>query len=381
MKDKSIDDLVLKSFQGKADEKDYETIRKWLKSDRSNLEYYREIRDSWIAAGIATNQNEYNCEKAWRRISRRTGIKWFGAPWIQSGWEKIAAVIIFAFVLGGLGYYYYYHSQNDFFIEREYIVKTPPGSRTFLVLPDSTSVWLNAGSTLRYPADYNITERSVHLTGEAYFIVESVSNLPFRVYADDIVINALGTEFNVKAYPGEDQVETTLVSGLVTLEWETPDGEVEEILLEPGHKAYFTVGDPITDLIDIPEIIEGEVDGIIKESNDRSSTPDQSSDRFIVREDVNTEVYTSWKDNRLIFERKKMVDVAVILERMYDVDITFKDAYLKGYHLSGSLELKTFEQLLEAIRLTIPLDYSIDNRDVFLKLDRESRDRYDKLNN
>ncbi len=367
------DELLLKCLQGKADEQEYEAAYKWITADKSNYTYYERIRDAWIAAGIVTNNSEHNCNKAWQKIARRTGVRWFNTPGITSGFRNIAAVFLIALALGAFSVHYFY-SQKEIFPEREYIVQSPLGAKTYLILPDSTKVWLNAGSTLKYSTHYDITQRSVHLSGEAYFDVESSSNLPFRVHAHDLVINALGTEFNVKAYPEENQVETTLVCGLVSIERKIPGGGIEKIILRPNQRAYSSHVET--------EIAVHDVTVVDEETDEKIEVmPVRPLERIAVENVVNTEVYTSWKEKRLVFDREKMADLAIKLERIYDIRITFKDNELKNYHLTGSLEQETLEQLLYAIRLTIPLDFRIEKNNVFLTMNHQLKEKYNNLSN
>jgi transmembrane sensor len=365
------DELLLKCLQGLADKKEYEDAYKWITSDNSNYAYYEKIRDAWIAAGIVTNKSEYNCNKAWKRISRRTGVRWFSAPVIVAGFRNIAAVFIIALTLGAFSVHYFYSTKN-IFSEREFIIQAPLGAKTYMILPDNTKVWLNAGSTLSYSSHYDITGRSVHLVGEAFFDVESNTDMPFKVHALDLVINAIGTEFNVKAYPEEKLVETTLVSGLVSLERRVPGGDVEKVLLRPNQRAYSSHG--VTKM-DKPDITNAD-EYLEKPSEVINGLPSRSFEKIAVEKVNNTEVYTSWKDKRLVFDREKMADLAVKLERIYDVRITFIDDELKNYHLSGSLEQETLEQLLYAIRLTIPLDFKIEKNAVFLTMNHHLKEKY-----
>ena len=369
------DELLLKCLQGKADEQEYEAAYKWIAADKSNYTYYERIRDAWIAAGIVISISEHNCNKAWRKIVRRTGVRWFNTPEITSGVRNIAAAFLIALVLGAFSVHYFY-SQKEIFTEREYVVQSPLGAKTYLILPDSTKVWLNAGSTLKYSTHYDITGRSVHLTGEAYFDVESNSDRPFRVHAHDLVINAHGTEFNVKAYPEEKKVETTLVSGLVSLERAVPGGNTEKVLLRPNQRAYSSYGETV-----VGEIEVADEDEIIRENKKQKTKVIRQFDKIAVEQVLNTEVYTSWKDKRFIFEREPMSDLAVKLERIYDVKITFKDEELKAYNISGSLEQETLEQLLYAIRLTIPLDFSIVKNNVSLTMNHHLKEKYNKISN
>ena len=88
------------------------------------------------------------------------------------------------------------------------------GSRSRSLLPDGTTVWLNAGSKLYYENDFNGT-REVRLEGEAFFDVVKQTDRPFIVHTSGIDIKVLGTAFNVKSYPEDKTVETTLYRGLV----------------------------------------------------------------------------------------------------------------------------------------------------------------------
>jgi transmembrane sensor len=92
-------------------------------------------------------------------------------------------------------------------------IKTTNGSKTNLVLPDGTKVWLNAGSNMTYDKDYGVNIREVNLTGEAYFDVIKNPKKPFIIHTGKIDIKVLGTAFNVRCYPDEKNTETSLVRG------------------------------------------------------------------------------------------------------------------------------------------------------------------------
>lgn len=374
MIDKLKEELLLKCLQGNADEKEYETAYHWIHSDKSNYEYYESLRDAWVAAGIVKQKSEYDCYKAWKRVARRTGTRFVNALQVRTIWLRVAAVLVLAFISGAISY----HLLYDFlqfswhFTKSEFVVEAPLGAKSRIVLSDSTSVWLNAGSTLRYSTGYDIKERDVHLTGEGYFEVASNEKLPFRVHASNLVINALGTEFNVKAYPEEGTVETTLVSGMVRLEHKAAEGQVERLLLRPNQRASYTITDNIIDITRVADE-ENEVREMIQE------IAKEVLPRKIKIEPVfNTELYTSWKDKRLLFESERMFELAVKLERIYDVRIIFQDDDLKDYRLTGSLEQETLEQLLYAMRLTIPMDFSIKNNNVFLTINHRLKEEYKK---
>ena len=111
---------------------------------------------------------------------------------------------------------------------------TQKGSRSHIKLPDGTTVWLNAGSKLNYPRQFTGGKREVALEGEAFFDVAKDPDRPFTVRTKTFAIRVLGTEFNVAAYPDENKLETTLISGKVQVTMnEKPD---QNIILAPNEK-------------------------------------------------------------------------------------------------------------------------------------------------
>jgi transmembrane sensor len=359
----------LKCLKGEADEKELEQAFTWVHSSHANLEYYKLIRDAWISAGIISSKSNFDCDKAWHRVARRTGMRKLNFTSMYSGWQKTAAVFIIALIIGAIGYKVIF-DRNFLLSEREFLVQVPYGAKTYMVLPDSSKVWLNAGSTLRYSSHYDVTGRTVYLSGEAYFDVESGNKLPFRVHTADLVINALGTEFNVQAYPDDDYVKTTLVSGLVSLERTGHKNDVGKILLRPNQTALLSRNQASFKIQNL--------DAIAKE-DEINNGHDIPVGNISIKKVVNTDLYTSWKDKRLIFDGERMTDLAVKLERIYDVKIIFKDEDLKHYRLTGSLEEETLEQLLSAIRLTIPLDFKIEKNEVVLALNRKLQEEYKNI--
>jgi transmembrane sensor len=116
-------------------------------------------------------------------------------------------------------------------------LSTPAGGQYQVTLSDGTRVWLNALSSLKYPAAFTGQDREVELTGEAYFEVATDADHPFRVNAGSLQVQVLGTHFNVNAYSDESAVRTTLLEGSVRLS----QGNGGEILLQPGQQAQTTV--------------------------------------------------------------------------------------------------------------------------------------------
>lgn len=230
-------------------------------------------------------------------------------------------------------------------------IHTTNGSRTHLTLPDGTLVWLNAGSTLSYPKNYNTTQREVSLTGEAFFDVAHNSRKPFLIHMPRIDIRVLGTSFNVKSYPTEKATETTLIHG--SIEVSIKDRPNKKIILKPNEKLVVTEdeealstvpGRPLTAKVE-PVVV------IRKPTYERSAG-------------VITE--TSWVDNKLAFQGETFGDLAKQMERWYGITIHFTDPGQEDLRFTGIFENETIRQALNDLKLTaaVNFNYSINGNEI-----------------
>lgn len=188
-------------------------------------------------------------------------------------------------------------------------ITTPRGGTYRIVLADGTTVWLNAGSTLRYPTRFDAGKRIVELTGEAYFDVRKTTGIrvPFVVKSKGQDINVLGTEFNVSAYEDEHAIKTVLVHGSVKVSAHESN---QEVLLKPGEEAILSTGNLQTRQANIASV-------------------------------------TAWKTGKFRFDDTKLHEIMNQLSRWYDVEVEYrgeiKDKYFYGVinrnePLSGVLE-------------------------------------------
>ncbi|WP_163409842.1 FecR family protein [Flavobacterium ajazii] len=160
-----------------------------------------------------------------------------------------------------------------------------PNGRTFqIALPDGTNVWMNAGSSLKYPTYFEGTERTVVLTGEAYFEVAHNAKMPFKVFSNNQEVEVLGTHFNVRAYENEPVLKTTLLEGKI-------------------------------------KITEGSNSSLVKPGQQVVVSPDKHSMRT---KEVNTELAVAWKNRLFYFENARYDEIMREIERWYDVDVIYK---------------------------------------------------------
>ena len=322
-----------------------------LLKDSANKAYFRKMYAIWYAAGRAVREEdvEQAMQKAMFRIKDRRSIQ--PSVWSFS-FKRMAAAVFISFISGAGLYYAVNTNKESKGSAGEVIavlneVTVPMGSKSSVKLPDGTVVTLNAGSRLQYDATFGSHSREVILEGEGYFQVTKNAAVPFVVRAKDITVKALGTEFNVKAYPEERTVQTTLVNGSVSVKQSNADIDAEEIVLEPKQ------------MVTMASTAESDETNAVRQS---ANNMRQTS--VVLKENVNTELYTSWKDHRWVIESESLENLAKMLQRRYDVKIIIADESLKRYPFSGILADETLEQVLEIMKTVVPIDYSIHQKTV-----------------
>lgn len=201
----------------------------------------------------------------------------------------------------------------------------PPFARVSFYLADSTKVWLNNGSRLKYPVDFSGRDRKVFLQGEAYFDVRKDPYRPFKVETGDIRIQVLGTRFNISNYDEDEAIITTLEEGKVQIRMAgqgTNNPVIHE--LTPSRQSVF-----------------------LKES------------RKVQARTVNTAKYTSWKDGKLFFLDDPMSVVKKKLERWYNVDIVIEDSVILEYRYTGTFRQEPLDKVLRMMTIATPIRYTI----------------------
>ena len=230
-------------------------------------------------------------------------------------------------------------------------IKTNYGSKTSMVLPDGSKVWLNAGSKMTYNKDYGVEVREVNLTGEAYFDVVKNEKKPFLIHAGKVNIRVLGTAFNVRSYPDEKNTETSLVRGSLEI---SMMGSPEKYILKPNEKLI------------VSNSLKTAEKGNNKNDLSISARPNNEIEltNLSVLPQDNSIVETSWVYNKLVFSSETFEEVALKMERWYAVDIIIKNENLKRKKFTGVFENETVSQALDAIQLTTAFSYSITNEQI-----------------
>jgi transmembrane sensor len=204
----------------------------------------------------------------------------------------------------------------------------PAGARYQLQLSDGSKVWMNARSEIEYPVAFSSRNRLVKLTGEAYFEVAENSSVPFIIEANDYKIVVHGTSLNISAYADDSFIQTTLVTGSL----EVNDRQGAAYKLNPGQMAM-----------------------INHENQDVSI------------ENVDTKIFTSWRDGILHFNKISLKELAIKLERWYDVEIHFEREHTANLLFSGAMEnSRDIRFILKLISKAANVEFEIRDKQIII---------------
>jgi len=235
-------------------------------------------------------------------------------------------------------------------------ISTPNGGTYQITLPDGSNVWLNAASTLKYPSRFVGKERVVELEGEAYFEVRNIKyevrsdgsrtsnfvprnskgNVPFKVLSKGQTVEVLGTQFNISAYPDEEETKTTLVEGKVKV---TPGTENRST---PNRSPTTDHRPPIT------------------------LSPGQQAttrDAYTTVRDVDVSSYTAWKDGLFLFDDEPLDVIMRKISRWYDVEVVFADGIDRQERFGGGVSrYGQLQEVLDRLSLTGKVRFAVKER-------------------
>lgn len=227
----------------------------------------------------------------------------------------------------------FYESKTDGNQAVMHTLEVPHRGEFFIMLSDSTRVWINSASRLMYPSFFEGKERVVELEGEAYFEVSENRAKPFIVRTRGIEVEVLGTCFNVASYEESPDILTTLVEGKVKVRV-SPDKGTSEIVLLPGMQSVYN----------------------------------RETGSAEVRCDVNTRLYTAWTRGYFIYENVRLEDIMREVCRWYNAEVVFGDKEACGLEFTGEFKrYDSFEQVLNFLRLTKKVDIKTDGNVIYIK--------------
>jgi len=376
--------LIASYLTGSITESDMARLKEWINTSNENRSHFNELKDSWILSGGKNRDSLTNTEESWNKFSQKIGNSRLnlrlGFGFINreevhfAKYLKLAASWLLIFGLGSaVTWWIYGRSKERITIaantNKTIEISTPLGARSMMKMPDNTQIWLNAGTTITYNQDYGQQTRTINLTGEAYFKVAKDSLHPFIVNTQGIVVRALGTRFNVKAYSEEKTISATLEEGKIDVRILSMSDKNERVLLKPKDKLIYHKETKVTE-----KYTESAEDKVKPEANRSIKLKDVN-----ILSNVRTELYTSWKDTRWIIDREPLSTLAPMLERRFNLKIIFDDEQLKKYKFTSTIENETVDQILNALRMTAPIDYQINRDTIRLIMDLNSREEFKRI--
>lgn len=243
--------------------------------------------------------------------------------WVRA--VAAAAALIVAFLGGG----YLSVSKIEKSIQ-PIVASTKVGERSRITLPDGSKVWLNAYSTLKYSESYFPHRRNVVLQGEAYFEVKHNTSAPFLVTVGSAEIKVVGTKFNVRYNHDESYLTATLMEGAIT--FSSREKQMSSTL-KPGEQVIY----------------------------------DRNGQQFYKRKLKNPSETFGWVDGKLLFENTSFEEIALSLERQYNVKIKFADEKARHLKFNGEFEMAdNIFNILGILELTKKFSYKFDNREIII---------------
>lgn len=283
-------------------------------------------RELWFSALAADDTQAYDVDKAFGRfVSRARARSLFSTSRLM----YVAAAVILALVVPSLAYWWGGEHVRERFTD--IVVEAPLGGKTRLLLPDSTLVWLNAGSRLVYSQGFGVDNRDVRLEGEAYFEVRKNEELPFDVRTKELGVTVLGTKFNFRNYMEDEEVIVNLLEGKVRLE----NG------VRKRETSYLSPSEKVT---------------LNKRTGEMRITPAKVANA------------RAWTEDELFFDEMPLSDIVRELNRSYNAKIRIMDERLENdrfYAIFDKREQTIFD-VLDILTETNQLIYKAEGDSVLL---------------
>lgn len=344
--------ILIKFFKGEASKEEVDAIADWVNKNQQNQQYFASQKEIWMLSSFKPEQGDsINLREIHCKIRERKGIKW------RLVYLGTAAILILCFVLdlsfGTLKstttdqsdkHVYSSHTDDKDNIikqtahqaehqsapQKKYTLYTAKGVKASIELPDGSKVWLNSDSRIEYPKEFEGKTREVILEGEAYFEVVKNPHQPMMIKTGkDFSVEVLGTKLSVKSYHNDSAASAILYHGAITLHYIEKDGNnrVEKALdLKPNEICILQNGSSVAKILSEKKVNE----------------------------------MRAWREGELIFDETPMDEVIKMLERWHGTKFIIENDAIYQYTLSASFESESIVQVMEMIKLCIPVHYSVN---------------------
>ncbi len=319
--------IIVRSFRENLTIEEQEFLAAWKSESRENLMEYLDYQAIWQESEKLRDPEHVPVSRSLVQVHEkaRTGS-------VRANWKKVllnaAAVLVLA-VMFTFAYQVFIADKEDIsgnILTASQEVKAPYGTQIRLDLSDGTEVYLNSGSTLRFPVSFDgKEERTVKLTGEGFFTVSADNRRPFLVDAGSMTVHVTGTRFNVDAYPENRRITVALVEGKVILEKGSGAEALEIAAMNPGEVAEY----------------------------------DQTENKLRIVKNLGMEKFSAWTRGKIVFSNDPILTVVEKLENWYNVEIEIGDTKLNTYRFTGTFFDEPVDQVLHLLSISSGMEYSI----------------------
>ena len=322
----STDILILNYLNGNATSGQQSSLLAWLEESEANKRYFRNLKDIYDLGRLEADMQQSKVDRQWNKFVTSVHPKRSTHRMhLRLGFLRYAAIFVLGLVsMAVLGLLTGKEEPRPFITK----VETSVGERSKVTLPDGSTVWVNACSSITYDHTFGEKDRAVNMQGEAYFSVKKDKAHPFLVHTGQLTFRVTGTSFNVYSFDNEDETSIALVEGSVTVEHEKGNE-----VLRPGEMIIYN-----------------------------------KSDRSMIRKRMTSDIYTSWRYGEMYFEDITFEELTRRLERSFNVSFKFADPAVKQETFSGSFrKYESLETILKVIGTGMPVRYKIDKDTVYIK--------------
>ena len=303
-------------------------LSRWVAANESHKKHYYEMTELWLSSYDKQHKNGRKNEAVYRRFAEQAGFRKQKYLFLRE-YIRIAAALLVGVFLGTTGLYLFNQSNKQ---DEQAMIRTievPLGSRSRLQLEDGTIVWLNAGSKFSCQPGFSQKNRQVTLEGEGYFEVKKNEQAPFFVETNQMTVNVLGTNFDVKDYSDKMNSETTLLTGKVEIQ--LPNNP-NSILLKPNQRIIL---DKETGVHEIRQVGASE--------------------------------YILWINEKLVCNNEKLSVILHKIKLWYGMELVCQPGTPVDQRLSLTIRKESPDEIFKLLEMIVPIRYSIKDDVIYVK--------------
>jgi len=319
MDNSNLSKIIKRYLSGRFPQETEERVQRWIIADKDTEEKEEASFEYWNELDTEVNANTYS---ALKRVNRKIGYserQTVHIPFYKKTLQIAAVLIPLLLITGG----YFYYTQNKL-IE----ITVAYGDTRHLFLPDSSEIWINSGSNIKYPKSFTDNQRLVYLEGETYFSVKKDQAKPFIVKTEQLSVKVLGTKFNVKAYSDDENITTTLTSGKVEVSTQSREKQI----LKPNEQLTYNIK---TSVMNIENISPAETE--------------------------------AWLTGQILFINSSFQDIKQTLERHFNITIDDRtNIPASRLYTAKFLKGETLDEILHVLKDVIGFTYQQQGTHIIL---------------